>query len=208
MNRILLLVLGMVGILILVVIAIILITPWMDRWGATDDEIASVFLGDELLPHPAQVVNRAITIHAPADQIYPWILQLGADKGGMYSYTWLESLLNCKQVNADRIHPEWQNLQVGDLVRMCPENTGPVPFTVAALGPLYTVVLGHQENGSWVELWQFVIEPLPNPSSRLILRTRTNMTGGIWSIIHPCVFVMERGMLLGIKDRAEALARQ
>ncbi len=85
---------------------------------------------------------------------------------------------------------------------------GSPPYKAALLGPLYTVVLGHQDNGAWVDLWQFVIEPLPDGASRLVLRTRTNMTGGIWSIIHPGVFIMERGMLLGIQHRAEAMAGQ
>jgi hypothetical protein len=69
------------------------------------------------------------------------------------------------------------------------------------------MVLGHQENDEWVDLYQFVITPQADGSSRLILRTRTMMTGGIWDIIHPGVFIMERGMLHGIKARAEALAQ-
>lgn len=194
------------GILVLVVLAIILLTPWMDRWGTTDDEIYASLPGDEFIPEPASIVNRAITIRATPEQIYPWIIQLGADKGGMYSYTWLENLIQCHQTNADRIHPEWQDLKAGDMVRMCPEGSGPIPFTVAMLDPFHAIVMGHQENGSWTDVWQFVIQPLPDGCSRLTLRTRTNLTGGIWSVIHPVVFVMERGMLLGIRNRAEALA--
>jgi hypothetical protein len=63
--------------------------------------------------------------------------------------------------------------------------------------------MGHQENDKWVDLWQFVLVPQGDGSTRLILRTRTMMTGGFWDIIHPGVFVMERGMLKGIKARAE-----
>lgn len=158
--------------------------------------------------HLCQACLRHGDVTQLGDKVVRFIIQLGADKGGMYSYAWLENLINCHQVNADRIHPQWQNLQVGDLVRMCPEGFCPSPFTVARVGPLYTVVMGHQDNGAWTDLWQFVIEPQADGASRLILRTRTNMTGGIWSIIHPGVFVMERGMLLGIKDRAEAMAGQ
>ncbi len=208
MKTLLIVIAVLVGILAITVIAVILLTPWMDRWGAVDDEITATLSGDELLTEPAQVVNRAITIRATPEQIYPWILQLGADKGGMYSYSWFEGLLNCPQVNADRIHPDWQGLKVGDLVKMCPGKFGPVPYTVALLEPSSAVVMGHQENGAWVDLWQFVIQRLPDGTSRLLLRTRTNMTGGFWSIIHPGVFIMERGMLRGIRDRAEALANQ
>ena len=193
---------------ILAVGAIILLTPWMDRWGATDQEIAATFPGDELVVKPASFVNRAVTIHAKPEQIYPWIVQLGAGKGGYYSYTWLETyLLNCRLVNADRIHAEWQELKVGDEVRMCPQQSGPPPYVVAMLIPDQAVVLGHQENGKWVDLWQFVIVPQANGSSRLILRTRTMAVGGFWDVIHPGVFVMERGLLLGVRERAEGLAK-
>ncbi len=205
MKTLLVIIAVLLGVIAIVVIAVVLLTPWMDRWGATADETNTTFTGDELLPRPAQVVNRAITIRATPDQIYPWLIQLGADKGGMYSYTWFEGLLNCPQVNADRIHQEWQGLRVGDQVKMCPGKFGPVPYTVALLKPFSAVVMGHQENGVWVDLWQFMIQPLPDGTSRLLLRTRTNMTGGFWSIIHPGVFIMERGMLRGIRDRAEAL---
>jgi hypothetical protein len=207
MNKFLIILLVLVGILVISGLAIILLTPWMDRWGATDEEISATYLGDELVPDPASIVNRAITIKATPEQIYPWIVQLGADKGGLYSYTWLEKIINCPMVNADRIHPEWQELKVGDEVKMCPGTFGPPPYKVAILGPLYTVVMGHEENGAWSDVWQFVIEPLANGNSRLILRTRTNLSGGIWNVIHPGVFIMERGMLMGIKDRAESMAK-
>jgi hypothetical protein len=192
----------------LFVAVIIMLTPWMDRWGATPEELAANFPGDELVPQPASFVNRAVTIQAAPESIYPWIAQLGAGKGGMYSYSWLETnLINCPLVNADRIHPEWQDLKVGDLVKMCPNEPAPPPYVVAQIEPGHAVVLGHQENGQWVDLWQFVILPKTDGSSRLVLRTRTMMTGGFWDIIHPGVFVMERGMLLGIKERAEKPAR-
>ncbi len=185
--------------------ALVLLAPSMDRWGATDGEIAAAYPGDELLPVPARFVNHAVTIHASPEQIYPWIVQLGAGKGGLYSYTWIETyLLNCPLVNANRIHAEWQDLKVGDEVAMCPKQPGPPPYTVALIKPNQAIVMGHQENGKWVDLWQFIIVPQPDGSSRLILRTRTNAVGGFWDVIHPGIFIMERGMLLGIRDRAEA----
>jgi hypothetical protein len=198
----------LLGLAVLAIVFIVLLTPWMDRWGATDEEIAATYPGDELLVRPASFVNHAVTINASPVQIYPWIVQLGAGKGGYYSYTWLETyLLNCPLVNADRIHSEWQDLKVGDEVKMCPKQPGPPPYTVVMLKPNQAVVLGHQENGTWVDLWQFVIVPQPGGSSRLILRTRTMAVGGFWDVIHPGVFVMERGLLLGVRERAEALAK-
>ena len=208
MKKLLLVLAVLVGLIVVVVVAVRLLTPWMDRYGATDAEVTAVFPGDELVPDPASFVNRAVTIHAGPEDIYPWLLQLDAEKGGWYSYDWLEtSLLRCPMTNADHIHPEWQDRQVGDLVRMCPGESGPPPYVVAQLHPDLAMVLGHQEGDEWVDLYQFVIIPQTDGSSRLILRTRTMMAGGLWDIIHPGVFIMEREMLNGIKERAEQLAQ-
>jgi hypothetical protein len=197
------------GLILLVVIITVALTPWMDRWGATDEEIAAAYPGDELLLEPASYVNRAITINAAPEYIYPWIVQLDAKKGGWYSYSWLETnLLRCPIINADRIHPEWQNLQVGDKVHMCPNEPAPPPYIVAQIHPNQAIVMGHQDNDEWVDLYQFVIVLQANGASRLILRTRTMMDGGFWTIIHPGTFIMERGMLYGIKERAERLVSE
>jgi hypothetical protein len=178
--------------------------PWMDRWGATAAELSAAMPGDELVPGPALVTNRAVTIQAAPEKIYPWLLQLGADKAGMYSYTWLETMIACPQTNADRINPEWQDLKVGDPVRMCPQGSGPPPYQVSQILPDQALILGHQNaDGSWADTYQFVLQPAGNDATRLILRSRTNNVGGIWTVIHPGVFFMERGMLLGIKARAE-----
>jgi hypothetical protein len=180
----------------------------MDRWGATDAEIPATFPGDELVPEPASFVNRAVTIHAAPETIYPWTVQSDALKGGWYSYTWLETyLLRCQMVNADRIHPEWQNLQVGDEVRMCLDEPAPPSYIVAQIHPNRAIVMGHKENGEWVDLYQFVILPQDDGSSRLVLRTRTMAVGGFWTVFHAGFFIMERGMLLGIKERAEVLTQ-
>jgi hypothetical protein len=189
---------------VLAVIATIALTPWMDRWGATDEEIAAPFPGDELVADPASFLNRAVTIRAKPEEIYPWIVQLGADKGGMYSYSWFETyILQCRLTNADRIHEEWQNLKVGGEMKMCPGEFGPPPYIIAQIFPNEAIVMGHQENGKWVDLWQFIIIPQADGTSRLITRTRTMAVGGFWTIIHPGIFVMERGMLLGIRERVE-----
>jgi hypothetical protein len=198
-----------VGLLIIVVLTVTLLTPWMDRWGATDEEIAAAFPGDELLPQPLDFVNRAVSIHASPEYIYPWIMQLDAEKGGWYSYDWLETyVIQCPMQNADELHEEWMEREVGDVVKMCPGESCPPPYIVAQIIPNEAIVMGHQEDGKWVDIYQFVIVPQNDGSSRLILRTRTNMVGGFWNIIHPGAFVMERKMLLGIKERAEALAVQ
>jgi len=193
----------LVGIIVLIVVAAILLTPWMDSWHTTAEERAATLPGDELNADPIRVANHAITIKAPADRIYPWILQIGADKSGMYSYTWLERLVGCKMAKDEVIKPEWQNLQVGDEMKMCAGEFAPPPYIVAQIIPGQSVAFGHKENGKWVDLWQFVLVPQTDGTTRLITRTRTNMVGGPWEIVNRISFLMERKMLLTIKALAE-----
>jgi hypothetical protein len=192
------------GLGILAVIIIVTLMPWMDRWGATDDEIAASYSADGLVPFPAVTYTRAITVNASAEEIYPWLVQMGAEKGGMYSYSWFETnVLQCELINADRIHEEWQGLKVGDKVKMCPgENWGPPAYEVALMETDQALVIGHRENGKWGDIWQFILIPQTDGTTRLVTRSR-DMKSGAWNVIRPGVFIMERAMLLGIKERAE-----
>jgi len=195
------------GLAVLAALIIVALMPWMDRWGATENEIAASFTGDELVALPRYVYNRAVTINATPEEIYPWIVQMGAERGGMYSYTWFETnILRCELINADRIHEEWQDLKVGDPIKMCPGNWGPIPYAVALIEPNHAIVLGHQENGQWLDVWQFILIPQTDGTTRLVARGRDTKTGTIWDVIRPGQFIMERGMLLGIKERAEGLS--
>jgi hypothetical protein len=180
----------------------------MDRWGATEDEIVASYPGDELVSSPRIAYTRAISIQAAPGEIYPWIVQLGADKGGMYSYTWFEThLLQCPQQNADRIHEEWQDLQEGDKVLLCPNEDAPPAYTVARLEQDQAIVLGHKESGEWIEVWQFILVPQSDGTTRLVVRSRNAAEGWFWDVIRPGEFIMMRGMLLGIRERAEGLAQ-
>jgi hypothetical protein len=109
MKRFLIILGILLAIVALLVVTVIILTPWMDRWGTTPDERTAGFPGDDLVKSPARMVNRGVTINAASDKIYPWILQIGADKSGMYSYTWLENLVGCKMAKDEVIRPEWQN---------------------------------------------------------------------------------------------------
>ena len=197
------------GLAVVAILLTIALMPWMDRWGAAEEEITASFAGDDLVPAPRVVYNRAVTVQAKAEEIYPWLVQMGAERGGMYSYSWLETnLLRCELINADQIHPEWQGLKAGDKVKMCPGDWGPPAYEVAMLQPNQAVVLGHQENGKWSDVWQFILIPQADGTTRLIARGRDMKSGGIWDVIRPGQFIMERGMLLGIKARAELLAKK
>lgn len=203
MKKVLVILGILIAILAVIVIVAILLTPWMDRWGTTPQERTAEYPGDDLVENPAKIVNRAVTIHASPEQIFAWIVQTGADKSGMYSYTWLENLVGCKMAKDESIHAEWQNLLPGDLMKMCAGDFAPPPYIVAKVVPGQAVGYGHKENENWVELWQFVLVPQTDGTTRLITRTRTNMVGGMWEVFNRIAFVMERKMLLTIKDLSE-----
>ncbi|MEM8532269.1 MAG: hypothetical protein AAGF95_15595 [Chloroflexota bacterium] len=111
----------------------LLLRPWYLHWGATDIDCERRLPGDDLIPRPYTQSTRAITIAASARDIWPWIVQIGQERGGFYSYDWLENLIGLDIHSADRIRPELQHLQVGDLIRFAPDG-GP-GMLVAALEP-------------------------------------------------------------------------
>jgi hypothetical protein len=171
------------------------IRPWHLRWGATDEEVEKLLPGDELVPDPGIESTRAITVSAPVEEVWPWLAQVGQDRGGFYSYEWLENLAGARMRNADRIHPEWQHREVGETVFLHPA-TGP---KVASFEPGRAMVL---------EGWgAFVVEPIDERSTRVILRSRTPRRPALLlyylltiEIPH---FIMERRMLKGLKERAQ-----
>lgn len=100
------------------------IEPWHQRWGAIDDEVAAELPGDDLVPEPASQITRAITIAAPPAAVWPWLVQIGADRAGFYSYDWLENLFGLRIHSADRIVDDWQELAVGDFVAASRSRSG------------------------------------------------------------------------------------
>lgn len=192
--------------------------PWQQRWGATDAEVAAPLPGDDLVAEPAQQVTRAIGIGAPPEAVWPWVVQLGADRGGFYSYDWLENLFGLRIHSADRIVEEWQELAVGDIVAADRAVSG--GWVVGHLEPGSTLAmlvadvdtrspLDRDEQG-WEFLWTFAVRPAPDGGSRLLVRERTAFGTPIARALLAPVglvsFVMTRRMLQGIKGRAEAAA--
>ena len=179
----------------------------MDRWGATDDEIAASFSGDELVPSPRHLHPRRYR-----ERLARRDLSLDGANGRRerrhVQLQWFETnILQCELINADRIHEEWQDLKMGDKVKMCPgENWGPPAYEVALMESNQAIVIGHQENGKWGDVWQFILVPQTDGTTRLVTRSRDMKSGGIWNVIRPGEFIMERGMLLGIKERAEGMS--
>ncbi len=181
------------------------------RWGSTVQEAACPLPGDELIPDQDLLLQttRSITIQASTEQIWPWLVQIGQGRGGFYSYDWLENLAHMDIHNADRILPEYQSLQVGDTVPFW-KDTG---VQVQSIEPGRWLVLAGslqpgagQAGGSWT----FVLTPLGPCQSRLAVRSRVAAFPPLWLarlfsllLLEPAHFIMERQMMLGIRQRAE-----
>lgn len=174
--------------------------PWFLRWGATVEETHKTLPGDSVLPNAPSAATRAITIHAPPERVWPWIAQIGQGRGGLYSYTWLENLVGCQIVNADRIHPEWQDIKPGDGVRLHPKMP---PIPVLLVEKNRALVLGSAVGTAQVPpvTWAFVIEGASGNATRLLIRWRSTEHAYFLEPIH---FTMERRMMLGIRERAES----
>jgi len=189
-----------------------LLRPWYSKWGATSAEGKMLVPGDELALQPMLESTRAISIHASAEAVWPWLVQIGQGRGGLYSYVRLENLVGCDMRNAGRIIPELQNLKPGDKVRLGPEG---FPFAIVnKIEPEQALVLRFGDLGEQtsapVWIWAFYLEPINGKSTRLLLRSRLQCERNfinvlIWRVFtDPIAFVMERKMLQGIKLRVEA----
>jgi hypothetical protein len=185
--------LGTTGVLVTAIYAFA-IRPWHLRWGSDPEDARRELPGDELLPDSGTQILHAVTIDAPVGEVWPWLAQIGQDRGGFYSYEWLENLAGCEMKNADRIHPEWQQRAIGETVHLHP--AGGLKVTLFEPGR----ALG-------LEGWEtFALEPLGPDRTRLIARGGVPRGAGaaayamLMEIPH---FLMERRMLLGIKERAE-----
>ncbi len=174
-------------------------------WGTTPEEATGCLPGDELLDRADLVATRAITIDASPDAVWPWLVQMGPGRGGAYTYDWIENLLGLDMHSTDRIHPEWQDLELGDTLG---EGMGPGAMRVEILEPEETLAW-RSADGTWV--WTFVLVEREDGGTRLLSRNRIAMDGSLGSrvgmlVMEPGSLVMERKMLLGIKRRAEQLA--
>ena len=181
----------------------LVLRPRILRWGATDEEANSTLPGDELLEDADGVATRAIDIHAPASAVWPWLAQMGpSPRGGAYTYDWIENLLGLDMHSSDRVLPEFQDPQVGDTIAY-----GPNLMRLERVEP-ERVIAWRAPNGNWV--WTFVLGEHAG-TTRLISRNRFRLPRFIDRLgmlpMELGSLVMERRMLRGIKERAEALAR-
>jgi hypothetical protein len=179
------------------------------KWGATDEEVDIALPGDAILAPADLTATRAVTVHAAADDVWPWIAQLGQGRAGFYSYDFLENMVGCNIHSADRIVAEWQVIEVGDQVNLYPA----VGLSVAHVEPGRALVLrgglpmGPGRQPPYDFTWAFALNTGPGDTTRLIVRERYRYSRR-WAalLIEPVSlisFVMSQRMLRGIRERAE-----
>jgi hypothetical protein len=188
-----------------------LLRPWQLRWGATEDEASMALPGDELLERADLSATRGVSISVPPARVWPWLVQIGQDRAGFYSYDTLENLAGCEIHSADEIVEEWQHLEVGDAVRLHPE----FALIVAQIDPGRALVLRGaglpgEEEVPFNFTWAFVLRDEPDGGTRLLVRERYEyLHSAAGQLIEPvslASFVMSRKMLQGIRERAERTA--
>lgn len=178
-------------------------------YSATDAERRERLPGDEIVAQPHAGYTLAITINADASDIWPWLVQMGQGRGGFYTHEWVENLLGAHIDNVDRIVPGWQQLELGDMIRLTPDPYLGQPgqlMTVADLWPLRALVFRQTVPNGTLGSWAFVLRPQLDGSTRLLLRRRGERPSLMDRLLWPGYLYMDRGMLHGIRERAERMA--
>jgi hypothetical protein len=216
--------------------AVVALNRWRSSWGVDSAEVDRILPGDDLVAAPSNTDTRGIDIDAPPSAVWPWLVQMGYERAGWYSY----DQLDMKGRSADAIIPELQSLKVGDIlptvpgggfeVRVVDEGRALAVYTDTAITTAQAdafaaskeaVPLGLQASGSFMRTtppdfaasWAFVVEPLPGDRTRLIERVRVWFGAGtaLSAVTGPAfgfgVFLMTRRQMLGIRDRVERVAR-
>ena len=198
---------------------VLAVRPWHRKWGASDEEVERSLPGDDLVSEANFETTRAITIDARPEEVWPWLVQIGQGRGGLYSYDLLENAMGLEIHSAGQILPEYQELSVGDMVPIEPEGGG---FVVAAVEPNRYLLLEIPSEGDTevdrvfreadaASTWLFLLDEWQDTQTRLVVRWRARWRLGanamaclIGLMLDPVEFVMERKMMQGIKERAES----
>lgn len=184
------------------------------NWGTTKAECQMLLPGDNLVADPAIQTTEAVYIDAPVSAVWPWLLQMGQDRGGFYGCEGLKNLAGLRHHDADQIHSEWQQLRVGDLVRLAPEGwiglSDGVTLTVAEIvSEKYIVLNATREDLRGNAVWSFHLRPHWEDRVRLLTRARIGLRypGEVFAmeLVRPVIALSTRGLLLGIKHRVERL---
>lgn len=175
---------------------------WELRWGATDSEVAAAMPGDDVVPKPWFNATRALTIAAPPERVWPWIVQMGGySRAGWYSFDRFD---NGGRPSARRIIAELQDLAVGDVLATSEDGSG---FTVEQINPGRSLVLTIRHPDGVVSA-TLMLAALAAGRTRLVTRLRFAVRPTPLTLVWAAAmdagdFLMFRQMMLGIRQRAE-----
>ncbi|MES2211538.1 MAG: hypothetical protein V4490_00110 [Pseudomonadota bacterium] len=179
----------------------LLLKPIITTWGASEKEVSMPMVGDE--KSLTITSTRAILIDAPKSDVWKWLMQLGADRNGFYSYPFIEKSMGYKNRNLNLIKPEFNDLKVGDVVRgSIDEKSSIIPYN-------FRVIYCKSDEAFVLDNWgTFLLEKINDQQTRLVIRTQERKSSNLLVkaaqyITIPLHFIMERRMLIGIKARAE-----
>ncbi len=192
------------------------VRPWFRAWGADPALRQATLPGDGLVPNGHPRETRAVVIRAPASVVWPWVAQIGQDRGGFYSFAILENLVGCELRNLDHLEPSLQVWKPGDRLWMYPPEKagglGQAPLGLYEPGRalvFYTRRPGTRLVDPADGTWAFIVEPLGARASRFVMRAdgtpSPSLLGAAFesTVFEPIHFVMERKMMEGVKARAE-----
>jgi proline iminopeptidase len=198
----------------------IAVRPRLVRWGATDKEVSEPYPGADIVPNGTRASTIAVTIEAPPDQVWPWLVQMGYDRAGWYSWDHLD---NGGRPSADRVHPEWQEINVGDWLTAWSPGGAADAWQVAALEPGRFLGLHGRSDlrgrpfdpaaprpRAYTEgLWGFLLVELPGDRTRLVvsgyqtMRPRWLQALGDFFVYPPVHWAMQTRQFANIKRLAE-----
>lgn len=182
------------------------------NWGTTKEECGMPLPGDELIAGPVIQTTEAVWIDTPPEVVWPWLVQMGQDRGGIYTFETLENLVGLQYHNADEIHPEWQQLASGDEVRLARKGwlglrEGLALQVVDVVDQQFIVLRTTSPRQLCDMVWSFTVTPHWDDRCRLMIRVRTALRHPgqvlLTELIGPALSFITRGMLLGIKRRAQ-----
>ncbi|EHI13731.1 hypothetical protein [Mycolicibacterium thermoresistibile] len=183
------------------------------NWGTTKHECRQRLPGDELIRPPLVRTTEGVWIDRPAETVWPWLVQMGHNRGGLYGRGGLQALLGLARDSADRIHPQWQHLEPGDRVQLAPPGwlgrpAGLVMTVAQVLDGEALVLRGSPPDMPWDSVISFHVLARGPDKCRLLVRSRTALRRPgqvlVAELAGPVAALLTRGLLLGIKHRAEA----
>jgi hypothetical protein len=185
---------------------------WQSRWGASDYEQNLSLPGDDIVSAPTGRSTRAITIYAAPEDIWPWLVQMGKGRGGLYSYDWLDIAFGyLSDASSERVLPEFQSLKEGDVIPMGKDECSEDDFYVHIVEPNRALVIGANDAEFRNRVsWAMVLVPIASNETRLIVRVSIRLDKGLKgaamnAVLEPASFIMLRKQMLNLKRLAEQL---